>query len=107
LTGYTELAKKYNFTLEEVEEYRGHVEFIKSIHFKRQKNIAPQAVTATASSSGGSLAMEHFEAAQRKGVSASALSYTGFIGFLKTPERIYRRLRRLTSPRPLTGRRRR
>jgi hypothetical protein len=45
------------------------------------QHIAPQAVTATASSSGGSLAMEHIEAARRKGVSASDISYTAASAF--------------------------
>jgi hypothetical protein len=36
---------------------------------------------ATALSSGSSLAMEHFEAAQRKGVSASDISYTATSAF--------------------------
>jgi hypothetical protein len=45
------------------------------------QHIAPQAATATASSNGNSLAMEHFEAAQRKGVSAADISYTAASAF--------------------------
>jgi hypothetical protein len=45
------------------------------------QHIAPQAVTATASSNGGSLAMEHIEAARRKGVSASDISYAAASAF--------------------------
>jgi hypothetical protein len=45
------------------------------------QRIAPQGVTATASSSGNSLAMEHLEAAQRKGVSTSDISYTAASAF--------------------------
>jgi phage-related protein len=45
------------------------------------QNIAPQAVTTTALSSGGSLAMEHIEAARRKGVAASDISYTASSAF--------------------------
>ena len=45
------------------------------------QNIAPQAVTTTALSSGGSLAMEHSEAARRKGVAASDISRTASSAF--------------------------
>jgi hypothetical protein len=45
------------------------------------QHIAPQAVTTTASSSGNSLAMEHIEAARRKGVAASDISYTAASAF--------------------------
>jgi hypothetical protein len=45
------------------------------------RHIAPQAVTATTSSSGSSLAMEHIEAAKRKGVAASDISYTAASAF--------------------------
>jgi TP901 family phage tail tape measure protein len=43
--------------------------------------IAPKGVTATASSNGNALAMEHIEAAQRKGVAASDMSYTAASAF--------------------------
>jgi hypothetical protein len=45
------------------------------------RHIAPQAVTAATSSSGNSLIMEHIEAARRKGVSASDISYTATSAF--------------------------
>jgi TP901 family phage tail tape measure protein len=45
------------------------------------QHIAPQAAAATASSNGNVLAMEHIEAAQRKGVSAADISYTAASAF--------------------------
>jgi phage-related protein len=45
------------------------------------QHIAPQAAMAITSSSGSSLAMEHFEAAQRKGVAASDISYAATSAF--------------------------
>ncbi|MHB9293118.1 hypothetical protein Holit_02238 [Hollandina sp. SP2] len=45
------------------------------------QSLAPQAATAITSSSGNSLAMEHFEAAQRKGIAASDIFYTAASAF--------------------------
>jgi hypothetical protein len=43
LTGYTDIAKEHNFTIEEIEEYRGYVELIKLVHAKEtQKAEAPE-----------------------------------------------------------------
>jgi acyl-[acyl carrier protein]--UDP-N-acetylglucosamine O-acyltransferase len=43
LTNYTDIAKEHNFTIEEIEEYRGYVELIKSVHAKEtQKEEAPE-----------------------------------------------------------------
>jgi hypothetical protein len=62
------------------------------------QNITPQAVTVTASSSGNSLAMEHFEGARRKGVSLPIFPKLRY-RLLRTPEHICPRLRLLTSSR--------
>jgi hypothetical protein len=37
LTDYTDLAKEHNFTVEQIEEYRAYVEFIKSVHDRKSE----------------------------------------------------------------------